>query len=85
MGVYANAITHAKYEYKKINKKDPLFLMMTDENLKLLLHEAFNDNKMKIDSVYDSTSRKQVKRFINLEIVIVRITYQGSFGWALGD
>lgn len=85
MGLYANAISHAKYEYKKINKKDPLFLMMTNENLKLLLHEAFNDNKMKIESVYDGPSRKQIKKFLGLEIVIVRISFQGSFGWALGD
>ena len=85
MGVYANAITHAKFEYKKINKKEPLFLMMCNENLKLLLHEAFQDNKMKIESVYDSASRKQIKKFLGMEIIIVRISFQGSFGWALGD
>ncbi len=85
MGVYANAITHAKSEYKKINKKDPLFLILCDEKLKLLLHEAFNDNKMKIESMYDGASRKQVKKFLNMEIIIVRIAFQGSFGWALGD
>lgn len=85
MGVYANAITHAKFEYKKIHKKEPLFLMMSNENLKLLLHEAFQYNKMNIDSVYDSTSRKQIKKFLGMEIIIVRISFQGSFGWALGD
>lgn len=85
MGVYANAITHAKFEYKKIHKKEPLFLMMSNENLKLLLHEAFQDNKMKIESVYDSASRKQIKKFLGMEIINVRISYQGSFGWALGD
>jgi hypothetical protein len=85
MGVFTNAITHAKIEYRKRSKKDPLFLLLSEENLRLLLHEALNDHKIKVESVYDSLSRKQIRRFAGLEIVVVRIFHQGNFGWALGD
>jgi len=85
MGVFANAILNEQLKYKRTNKRDARFLILSDDNIKLLSHECMNDHKIKIESIFDSSSRKQIRRFIGLEIVNVKNSFQGTIGWGLGD
>ena len=88
MGAFINVIIHERQKYFEIFKKEPKYLILGEDKIKLLSHELLNqtikNEVLYIQSTYDSSSRKQIKTFLNMEIVEPKIMYQGSIGWGLG-
>lgn len=89
MGAFINVIIHERQKYFEFFKKEPKYLILGEDKIKLLSHELLNqtikNELLNISSIYDSASRKQIKTFLDMEIIQPKIMYQGSFGWALGD
>ena len=88
MGAFINVIIHERQKYFEIFKKEPKYLILGEDKIKLLSHELLNqtikNEVLYIQSTYDSSSRKQIKTFLNMEIVEPKIMYKGSIGWGLG-
>lgn len=85
MGILKNLIMDQRILYETIYAKVPKYLIISKEKLMLLQHECLETDQYKIESYYDSASRKQIKSFCGMEIVEPKIVYGSDFKWALGD